>query len=1427
MKKILFLAWLGILSMYSVQGQVGDYSFSTSTSTYTSLTSGDTLSSLSGDDVISAIVPLGFNFQFDGLQFSKIKVSSNGFISFDTTITSSYATNSLSGTGKPSTVIAPLWDDLHGNSGWVIKELSGSAGSHVFSVEWKNMRWRYTGSSASVSFQLKLYEATGSIEFSYNYFGAATTPSASIGLKGLQACKRFISVHDINSGTPYISNTVENTAIDSVVTNAVYTFSPASCMMPGNVNVSNILALSADITWTGNSASYVVIYGPQGFDPATQGNDTIVTTTSVSLNNLNQNTDYDIYVVSNCGASYSDTSCLATFTTLELCPAITSMSLSDATSTSLSLNWTSAITTDFNLEWGPCGFTPGTGTTGSVTSAAIVVNGLNAGTCYDFYVVSDCQSAGNGASVAAGPFSFSTLPAYIQTFPYTETFETNNGTWVSAGTNNTWEWGSPAGTVISSAANGSKAWVTNLDGSYNNNEMSYLYTTYFDFSSFTNNVYLSFNLIYRTENNYDEGWVDYSVDSGATWVKILDNGSATNWYNDLGNQWWENSMTTWTSTSNVVAGLQGEPYVQFRFAFSSDVSSTYEGFGVDDFYVAELTCNMPSGLTVSNITQFGADFTWTSNSGYTQFEFGPSGFTQGTGMMSGWETTNYSATGLMSGTSYDVYYRDSCSNGTLSNWIGPVSFITLQPVVSTFPYVQPFDTSGAWISYGTNNNWEFGQPQGTIFNHAYTGQNAWVTNLDGNYSDYEQSYLQSVIFDASSTTNDLEYSFVMGFITENCCDEGYVEYTFDGTNWMKLMSSPANVGWYNNTSTQEWKGTDTVLSLRSAPIPGSAGQPYVQIRHVLSTDVSSVREGFLIDDVQLVEMSCNVPAAIGSYDLNYNSLNLYWTSSGDKWNVQYGPTGYMNAGGAPIQTIYSANDTLAITNLTQLTCYDFYVQDSCLNGNSIWVGPINICTPPTCPSATNLSSKNITATGARLTWDGNNVPGNYFIAYGPTGSALTSMTMLTSTADSIDLINLNPGWKYDFYVSELCSPGDTSLWSNSANFTTLCTSASLQGDSLNTAFMVMALPYQDTGSTVCYNNTIGNTAKDVYYQFTTSANALDVTVDLCGSKFDTYLRLLDASGTSLTTDDDGNGSACGSTTSLIANYPVSPNTTYIVVVEGYSSNEGNYYLSISETQSCPMPTNVVVSNIMCTTSEVQFQGSSANYLVEYGASNFVLGSGMQMTTTSTNVPLNNLTTNTSYDVYVRSICNVGDSSAWEGPVTFTSANGPLPTIVLNNVIGSATATSLNVSFDASASTSADSIYWDLGDGANASGSMVSHDYTSNNTYSVTVSAYNDCGSVDSTFTVLVEGISVEVQEFPSLSIYPNPTSGKVIIKSDLTSSDEVKIRLMDIQGRLIKTLENPGNQFNVELDLTNLAKGVYFLQVEQGSYQHVERVVLQ
>ncbi|NML19406.1 S8 family serine peptidase [Pseudoflavitalea sp. G-6-1-2] len=194
---------------------------------------------------------------------------------------------------------------------------------------------------------------------------------------------------------------------------------------------------------------------------------------------------------------------------------------------------------------------------------------------------------------------FTTAPV-INSFPYLETFESNNGYWYPGGYNSSWEWGKPQKTVINKAANGINAWVTSLNGNYNNAELSYLYSPCFNLTGMTKPV-LSFSHISLMEDAClcDNHWMEYSTND-VTWTKLGTYGVGSNWYNHPGHIIWYFSMPAWRESSIALPVTSGR--IRFRMVIRSDPGFNTEGVAIDDVHIFDKARvyagpDIPAGIT--------------------------------------------------------------------------------------------------------------------------------------------------------------------------------------------------------------------------------------------------------------------------------------------------------------------------------------------------------------------------------------------------------------------------------------------------------------------------------------------------------------------------------------------------------------------------------------------------------------------------------------------------------------------------------------------------------------------------------------------------------------------------------------------------------------------------------------------------------------
>ena len=322
---LLFLLLMGVL--LKVNAQI-DYVFSSFPGTYASLTAATTApltaSYLSTgtvlDESFANDIPIGFTFQYNGVDYTKIHLNANGFAvlgnSFqaNSSLNPSYDVNELrSATGLKGAIrpiLAPFWDNLlFSNANNLSYKTEGVAPNRIFTVQWQNMIWQ--SGTAAISFQMKLYESSGVIEFLYQQStgtaGASATASIGITAQNVTATNaeidlgNFISLNN-SSSNPSFSKIVETDNISTKpATNQGYRFTPSTCASPNGLKIKYLTNNTASIEWTAlkNVTSYEYALGNYEVLPTSW---TVITTNSVSFTELKPNTQYFFYIRNPCGS---------------------------------------------------------------------------------------------------------------------------------------------------------------------------------------------------------------------------------------------------------------------------------------------------------------------------------------------------------------------------------------------------------------------------------------------------------------------------------------------------------------------------------------------------------------------------------------------------------------------------------------------------------------------------------------------------------------------------------------------------------------------------------------------------------------------------------------------------------------------------------------------------------------------------------------------------------------------------------------------------------------------------------------------------------------------------------------------------------------------------------------------------------------------
>ena len=255
LKMILFILLCQNSLVYSQT--ITDYTFSASSGTFTALSGGTspTLTAGNTDDGYFNALPIGFTFVYMGVPCTTISASTNGWLSPGNNLTADVLTNNIANSGSPRPVLAALWDDIDIQASTNVSYLTtGTIGSRVFTIEYLNTKWNWLSTGTQISFQVKLHEATGQIQYIYRQeTDALNAPTASIGITASgTGAGNYLSLNNA-SASPTASSTV---ATDNIATkpatNQIYSFTPGATIpnAPTNLTFTNILNTSYTLNWT-------------------------------------------------------------------------------------------------------------------------------------------------------------------------------------------------------------------------------------------------------------------------------------------------------------------------------------------------------------------------------------------------------------------------------------------------------------------------------------------------------------------------------------------------------------------------------------------------------------------------------------------------------------------------------------------------------------------------------------------------------------------------------------------------------------------------------------------------------------------------------------------------------------------------------------------------------------------------------------------------------------------------------------------------------------------------------------------------------------------------------------------------------------------------------------------------------------------------
>jgi hypothetical protein len=1088
------------------------------------------------------------------------------------------------------------------------------------------------------------------------------------------------------------------------------------------------------------------------------------------------------------------------------CPAPTALSVSNVTTTTADLAWTTGGAAVWLVEYGPTGFTPGMGDSTILSVAAsLTVTGLNAATSYDFYVSDLCLVGDTsiGVSVLNIATDFLTPDGVLCTTGatsvlYAEDFESTavSGTpsgWIgSFGTSAAWEVTPSNANSFGTGPNVSISGTQHLEFQAGTNSSAAVVSPAINLTTSNDEVEMSF---YMHAFGTGMGTFDINISNSQT-------GPFTPIFTYSG-QLQTSATQAWEHIAVDLTAYIGQiVYVQF-----TNVSLDFRGDVAFDLFEVRscLTCPAPTDVLTSGVTENSADVAWTTGGAFAWvLEYGPAGFTPGNGDTTITVGTNpYTLTGLDASTVYDVYVSDLCGLGDSSFAAGPGRFATDCDTVIA-PYYQSFDfaladphcwsSAGAdpWLYRSSNTVGGFPAPNGGVANSvdhtSGAGNYAWI-DASGNINTNE---LISPVIDYSGLTQGIVGAWIKSNNTStsnNALNLIQIE-GFNGVTWDSIINYSGNFDGWRRVYANIPASLPNITTFRIVQINDPAG-------------ISTFNNDILVDDFFVEEApTCFNPTLLMDSIISPTLVELSWTTGGaTDWIIEYGPNGFLP--GTGVGTLINTNQNPYVLPVNSGQDYEWYVQDSCGPTDISWYSYVNDFRMPgevICDSvSTNFTYCHPDESVELFTYQSDNstsflhlvfnagILGNFvdFTIYdGPndTYPVLFSSTGGTNMA-AMEFVTSGPfvAFSYNSVFANVCNtPFDFDI--NCCETTTFEQVVNLCVDSTYTLPDGVVV-----GSEAAYYSTIPN-FKGCDSVITTVINILQDST--------TAVDIICAGSSYLLPD--------GITTFAPGNYQM--------VVSNYLGCDSAIDLTLTLVQPSSSTRNVSVC------AGDSYEMPNGTFVSTAGVHNLIYGNeGGCDSTYSVTLTLNALTTSTATPVV---LCQGTPHTLVDGVVVTTA--GTYTSITTNFDGCDETVTTLvtmanSTSFQDTVDICDQDTYTLInGDVINEAGE-----------YNVNISNAAGC---DSTVTIFVSkciasGITGEENNAVA-SIFPNPSSSlvNVTFNTEVINSN-IDLRVMNALGQEVETIENI-SETSIVINVSTYSNGMYYLVVNDETNTSIKKFVV-
>ncbi len=618
------------------------------------------------------------------------------------------------------------------------------------------------------------------------------------------------------------------------------------------------------------------------------------------------------------------------------CLRPTNVTQTMVTTSSMTISWQDAATTNFEVEYGPRGFSQGTGTIVPVVgSSNLTLTNLTQGTYYDIYVRGIC-GAGDTSEWSFCK-SLATDCATISSLPFFENFN-NSGSGTGVHAPICWGYGSDYSVTYPyiysyynhSGTTGGSMYMYIYDYS------GYGYSTWFNTPTIDTNAVSSLNQVQA---------VFYTYASSTAYVMVGVNNSEDN-IDDFtpvdtimvpSGVWteWEIPLSSYTGNGRRVAfvskteGINGANYYQYPC--------------IDDVTIERIpTCPRPNQLASSNPTTNSVELSWNDRAGASQWiiEYGPIGFQPGTGIQVAANSNPFTLNGVTL-TQGEFYVKAICSSSDTGDYSRYPGEFMLNQIPATIPYSYNFEDGAEWNNWQrSTNNSQVNWYRGTAV--AGEGEySVYVSRDNGNtYIPYTNDAVVNAAVWRDVDFGTVDSSYIISFLARA---GGTIERNYDGLmvfvvdDSLPTVASSSNItspwGNVNDLYTITVTRRDTNWQVYQGSIDTLHGVKRVAFFwfNQNTSTYDAYLEPAAVDSLTIDYATCVRPTNVTASNITTSSATLSWQgASNAQYEVVYRPYGAPTSDNIMV----TANtNSVTLSGLHNLTSYSVWVRKACGEGD--------------------------------------------------------------------------------------------------------------------------------------------------------------------------------------------------------------------------------------------------------------------------------------------------------------------------------------------------------------------------------------------------------------------------------------------------------------------------------------------------------------